>query len=87
MIPSSYGQLPPHPCPRTHILAVEYKAVLCPSISFRRSFHRSSPATWSRLPDTVCITEDSWSGPMTEILALGHMKRNLGEYCCQRYRG
>lgn len=27
----------------THILAVEYKAVLCPSISSRSSFHRSSP--------------------------------------------
>jgi hypothetical protein len=27
------------------------------------------------------MTEESWSGPMTQILAFGHMNRNLGEYC------
>jgi hypothetical protein len=65
----------------THNLAVEYSAELSPSILARSSWNRLSAFASSLFPLTVCMTEDSWSGPITQIFAFGHMKRKRGEYC------
>ena len=62
--------------------AVEYNAELCPSIVCLSCLNRSSAGSaLARLPETVCITEESWSGPMTHIFAFGHIHKNRGEYC------
>jgi hypothetical protein len=29
------------------------------------------------------MTDESWSGPMTQIFAFGHIHKNRGEYCAE----
>ena len=55
--------------------------MLCPSILARNSSCRCACASADapRLLETEDMTEESWSGPMTQIFALGHMNRNRGE--------
>ena len=55
----------------THILAVEKSAELSFSIL-------TLSCSGSAVLETCCITDDSWPGPMTEILALGHIHKNRG---------
>jgi hypothetical protein len=77
--------------PSSHSLAVEYKADDSFSIRSLSAADRCSFAALSAaavdvdldldLPLTESMTDASWSGPMTQIFALGHIQRKRGEYC------